>query len=58
MWKAAECRGLKYMWTSLAEIYIAPAALVLGSEPRLIQWLIVSDQLAVSFKHRPDPPIP
>lgn len=58
MWKAAECRGLKYMWASLAEVYIAPVALVLESEPRLIQWLIVSNQLAVSPKHRPDPPIP
>ena len=58
MWKAAECRGLNYIWNSLT-VSLAPSIREsLSSEEHLLFWLNVSDESAISCNHHPDPPVP
>jgi hypothetical protein len=58
MWKAAECRGLQYLWTMLAAAYVAPVRDVHSIDMPLIGRTTFSDEHARSHVTAPEPPIP
>ncbi|GIX00633.1 MAG: hypothetical protein KatS3mg111_3965 [Pirellulaceae bacterium] len=48
MWKAAECRGLSYLWTLLALLWLAPEQPGMDCLPPLGEWLVSVDEHAAS----------
>jgi hypothetical protein len=58
MWKAAECRGIEYLWTMLATVYVSPTFDVPRIDPPLLGWITIFHQRALSHQTEPDPPIP
>lgn len=58
MWKVAECRGIKMLWTVLAQAYVDPAPPRLTTLPSIVEWLHLSDETAESRLLSPEPPIP
>lgn len=58
MWKAAECKGLKHLWLSLAEVYLPSAPSIVSSGSEVLYKLVIFNDSATSYSHRPDPPIP
>jgi hypothetical protein len=58
MWKAAECRGMSYLWTMLAAVYVAPASQIVEIDPPLLGRIILYAEQASSHLIAPDPPIP
>ncbi|OYP38377.1 hypothetical protein [Rhodopirellula sp. MGV] len=57
-WKAAECRGLTYIWSLLAAAYVSPMHRVILTEPLLIDRLGSFDETAISMRTPPEPPVP
>ncbi|WP_283434723.1 hypothetical protein [Neorhodopirellula lusitana] len=58
MWKVAECRGIKMLWTLLAQSYVDPAPRSLATPPTVVDWLRFHNETAVSIVLSPEPPIP
>lgn len=58
MWKAAECRGITYLRTLLSSAYVPSAHETFRINPPVVGWLNISNELAISIRTRPDPPIP
>ena len=58
MWKAAECRGISYLWTMLAAVYVAPVNKIVQIDPPLLEWIRFHDERANSLRWAPDPPVP
>ncbi|TWT95669.1 hypothetical protein Pla100_33100 [Neorhodopirellula pilleata] len=58
MWKAAECRGLKYFWSMLAATYVSLATDAFVFDSPCSGWVVVFDQHAFSRAMCPDPPVP
>ncbi|WP_168566078.1 hypothetical protein [Crateriforma spongiae] len=56
-WKAAECRGLSWLWTFMADLGSDPPTMT-RSDVALVYWMTLSDQSAESIIHLPDPPVP
>lgn len=58
MWKAAECRGIKTVWTALAQVYLQSQSAALLDPPALVHRLAVVNQSADSIPVVPEPPVP
>ena len=58
MWKAAECRGIKHLWTMLAAVYVSPAYGVYSIDPTFWGWITSFDEHAHSRLTPPEPPVP
>ena len=58
MWKVAECRGLKYLWSILAAVYVAPTSGKYRVDPPFLEWIPSLDQDAPSHRTPPEPPVP
>lgn len=58
MWKSAECRGIRYLWTMLAAVCVAPIHKIVQIHPPLLEWIGFQDEHASSHLFAPDPPIP
>ena len=57
-WKAAECRGIKYLWTMLAAVYVSSIYAAFRIKPPFIGWIRFSDEHARLHAMEPEPPIP
>ncbi len=58
IWKAAECRGIKCLWTLLAAVYVSPAYRFDGFDPPCLGWITLADQRAMLLVNCPEPPVP
>lgn len=58
MWKAAECRGLKYFWSMLAAVCASPSTPPFRSDSPHVGWIVILDERAFSRAMCPDPPVP
>ena len=59
MWKAAECRGLKLLWSALSiGIIDSGSPTMLDAKLSVLDVLSIEDQLAQSTRFSPDPPVP
>lgn len=57
-WKAAECRGIQYLVTMLAAVYLSPQSDLFTVDPPPIGWIVLQSESASSHVTWPDPPIP
>ncbi|MCA9138287.1 MAG: hypothetical protein KDB00_16055 [Planctomycetales bacterium] len=58
LWKAAECRGIKLLWSVLTNAYADPVATAPDFTALRLHWIRHDDESAVLITPIPDPPIP
>lgn len=54
----AKCRGIRMMWTLLAQLVIPPPREIVSPMPRLLYRFVVIDERAASVLSWQDPPVP
>ncbi|MGI9474206.1 MAG: hypothetical protein ACR2NZ_21880 [Rubripirellula sp.] len=57
LWKAAECHGLKMLWSLLAQLFVEHAPPPMNAPP-LCDWASLENALPVPSYDDLEPPIP
>ncbi|TWU46277.1 hypothetical protein Poly51_56730 [Rubripirellula tenax] len=58
IWKAAECRGLKSLWTLLSTALIEVKSLSMDPGTAIVDRIVFQDHFLLGRVDHPDPPVP
>ena len=58
MWKAAECRGVQFLWSILAAVFVEGSEAAGQTPAPRLHWFGLANEVALTVFRCPDPPIP